>query len=35
MEIEVQRGDPAHWWLDQYGKQITGQMNIFDFIDEE
>ena len=27
--------DPAHWWLDQYGKQITGQMNIFDFIDEE
>lgn len=27
--------DPAHWWLDQHGKQITGQMNIFDFIDEE
>lgn len=25
--------DPAHWWLDQYGKQITGQMNIFDFME--
>lgn len=27
--------DPAHWWLDQYGKQITGQMNIFDFMEGE
>ena len=25
--------DPAHWWLDQYGKQITVQMNIFDFME--
>ena len=24
----------AHWWLDPYGEEIDGQMNIFDFVEE-
>lgn len=27
--------DPEHWYLDAEGKQLEGQMNIFDFIKEE
>lgn len=26
--------DPAHWYLDSEGKQIVGQMNLFDFLEE-
>ena len=26
--------DPAHWWLDPYGEEIDGQMNIFDYVEE-
>lgn len=26
--------DPAHWWLDPYGEEINGQMNIFDYVEE-
>lgn len=27
--------DPAHWWLDPYGEQMEGQINIFDILEEQ
>lgn len=27
--------DPEHWWLNPNGEQVTGQMNIFDYLGEE
>ena len=23
--------DPEHWWLNESGKQLVGQMSIFDY----
>ena len=27
--------DPEHWYLNPYGEEIDGQMNIFDFLEED
>ena len=30
--INIPWRDPEHWWLNSKGEQITGQMNLFDFM---
>ena len=33
--LDIPWRDPAHWYLNADGKQIIGQMNIFDFITDD
>lgn len=33
--ISIPWRDPEHWYLNQDGKQLIGQMNIFDFLKED